>query len=133
MGTKNKTPPPRTGRVLSRLSRPAEGGGGHADGGGRQREEGTPGRDNPGANRDLIVKAEDGKWGATGQGKADTDSHKELFGIPSRGGKRRRAVETGRRGRRPGRRSLRARASWGGRSGCKERDKRRRRVKDGRR
>ena len=31
------------------------GGIGHADGGGRQREEGTPGRDYSGADRDLIA------------------------------------------------------------------------------
>ena len=33
------------------------------DGRGRQREEGTPGRDNPGDERDLITQVEDGKGG----------------------------------------------------------------------
>ena len=49
----------------------------------------------PGADRDLIVQVEDGKWGATRRGKSCRGSHEELLGMPSRGGKRRRAVEAG--------------------------------------
>ena len=33
---------------------------------GRQREEGTPGWENPEADRDLIVQVKDSKGGATG-------------------------------------------------------------------
>ena len=40
-------------------------------GGGRQREEGTPRRENPGAKRDLISQVKDGKGGGNGRGKAD--------------------------------------------------------------
>ena len=104
--------------------------GGGAAGGGIQREEGTAGRENPGADRDLIVQVEDGKGGETGRGKSDTSSRKELIGLPRRGGKHRQAVDSGRQGRRPSGRSLRAQAIWGGRSGCKESEKRCRRVKD---
>ena len=78
----------------------------HADGGGRQREEGTPGRENPGSNRDLIAQFEDGKGGATGLGKAETGSREKILGMPSRGGKRRREVESGRQERCPGGRLL---------------------------
>ena len=53
------------------------------DGGFSQREESTPGRDNPGSNRDLIKQIKDGKWGATGRGKADTVSREELLGMSS--------------------------------------------------
>ena len=53
------------------------------------------------------------------------------MGRPAGGGKRRRAVVTGRQGRRPGGRSLCDRARWGERSGYKEREKRRRKVKYG--
>ena len=52
-------------------------------------EEGTPGWEKPGANRYLIAQVEDGKGGATGRGKADTGLREELFGLTSRGGKRR--------------------------------------------
>ena len=72
-----------------------------------------------GANRYLIAQAEDGKGGATGRGKADTGLREELLGLTSRGGKRRRAVEANRRGRRPGGRLLRSQARWEGRSGFK--------------
>ena len=47
--------PSGTGRVLGRQSRPEGGGSRRADGGGKQIEEGTPGRDKPGADRDLIL------------------------------------------------------------------------------
>ena len=43
-----------------------------ADGKVRQREEGTPGRENPGTDRELIAQVEDGKGGSTRQGKVDT-------------------------------------------------------------
>ena len=102
----------------------------HADGGGRQREEGTPGQEKPWPNRELIAQVEDGKGGATGLGKADTGSREELLGMPSRGRKRRREVEAGRRGRRPDGQSLCAWAKWGERSDCKEREKRRRQVNE---
>ena len=95
----------------------------HADGGGRQREEGTPGRENPGPNRELIAQVEDGKGGVTGLGKADTGSREKLLGLPRRGGKRRRDVESGRQGRRPSGRSLCSWEKWGERSDFKERDK----------
>ena len=88
----------------------------HADGGGRQREEGTPGMENPGSNRELIAQVEDGKGGVTVLGKEDTGSRKKLLGLPRRGGKCRRVVEAGRRGLCPGGRFLRASAIWGGRS-----------------
>ena len=93
--------------------------GGLADGGGRQRKKGTSGRDNPGADRDLVVKSEEGKGGATRLGKADTGLLEELLGLPSRGGKRRRAVVAGRRGRRPGGSSICARVIWEGEAGAK--------------
>ena len=99
------------------------GGSGRADGGGNQREEGNPGQDNPEVDMDLIAQVEDGKGGETRQGNVDTGSHKELLGLPNRGGKCRQVVEDGRRGRCPGGRSLCAREIWGGRNGCKERDK----------
>ena len=47
-------PPPGTGRGLGNRSRPAGGGGSGCEvDGGKQRKEGTPGRDNPGIERDL--------------------------------------------------------------------------------
>ena len=98
-----------------------------------QRKEGTPGQENPGSDREIILKIKDRKGGANRQGKADTGFCEELLGLTSRGGNRRRAVEAGRQGRRPGGRSLRAWAIWGGRSGYKEREKRRLQVKYGRR
>ena len=85
--------------------------------------------ENPGADRDLIAQAKDGKWGATGRGKSDTGSREELLGLTSRGGKRRRAVEAGIRGCLPGGRLLCAWEKWGRRSGCKEIEKCRQRVK----
>ena len=54
------------------------------DGGGRQREEGTTGRENPGADRDLIAQVVDCKGEATGRGKSDTGLYKEFLGNPSR-------------------------------------------------
>ena len=65
------------------------------------------------------MKSEEGKGGATRLGKADTGSLEELLGMPSRGVKRRRAVEAGRRGRRPGGPSLHAWAIWEGEAGEK--------------
>ena len=67
------------------------------DGGGRQREEVTPGRENPGSDRYLIAQVEDIKGGAAGQGKVDTGSCEEILRLLRRGGKQRRAVEAGRR------------------------------------
>ena len=84
------------------------------DGGGRKIEEGNPGWENTGAYRDLIAQVEDIKGGATGQVKADTGSREELLGIPRSGGKHRRAVEAGRRRRRPVGRLIRTWAKWGG-------------------
>ena len=72
---KETGPPVKEGR--GRGSRPG-------DGGGRQREEGNHGRDNPGADRDLITQVEDGKGGESGKGKADTGLREKLLGIPSR-------------------------------------------------
>ena len=50
------TPPPGIDRGLVRQSRPSGVGGRRADGGGRWREEGTPGWENPGDDRDLIAQ-----------------------------------------------------------------------------
>ena len=69
--------------------RPAGEGSGRADGGGIQREEGTPGRENPGSDRDLVAQVEDGKGEATGQGKAHIGLSEDPLGLPRRGGKRR--------------------------------------------
>ena len=77
------------------------------------------------------MKVKDGKGGSTGRGKADTGSREELLGIPSRGGKRRRAVEAGMRGRHPGGWLIRSWEIWGGRIWCEESEKRRWRVKYG--
>ena len=44
------------------------------------------------------AQVEDVKGEANGRGKSDTGSRKELIGLPSRGGNRRLAVVTGRRG-----------------------------------
>ena len=118
-------PPLGTGKGLGHWSRLAGGESRRTDGGGRQREEGTPEMENTGDDRDLIAQVEDGKGGATGKGKSDTGSRKELIAVPSRGGKRRRVMEAGRRGRHPGGWLLRARARWGDRRGCKEIDMRR--------
>ena len=52
-GKKNTTPTLGTGRGLCRRSRPAGEGSRREDGGDRQREERNPGREKPGANRDL--------------------------------------------------------------------------------
>ena len=49
-----------------------------------QREEGNPGRNNPGDDRDMIAQLEDGKGGANGRGKEDTGSREELLGLTSR-------------------------------------------------
>ena len=84
----------------------------------------TPGRDKTGAYRNLIVQVEEGKVRSTGRGKADTGSHEELLRFTNTGGKRRREVEAGRWGHRPGGRSLRAQARWKRRSWCKESEKR---------
>ena len=48
---------------MGRRLRPAGGRGGLADGGGRQREEGTPIRENPGDDRDMIGQVDGGKGG----------------------------------------------------------------------
>ena len=53
-------------------------------GGDRQKDEGTPGLENPGSDRDLIAQVEDGKGRATGRGKVDTGSREELLGLPIR-------------------------------------------------
>ena len=45
---------------------------------------GTPGRENPGSDRDLILLVEYGKKGATRLGKANTGSRKELLWLPNR-------------------------------------------------
>ena len=97
-------------------------GGGRADGGGRKIEERTLVRENPRAKRDLIAQVEDGKWVATGQGKADTGSREELLGLPRTGGTRRRAMESDRRGCHPGGWSLRTWERWGGEAGEIERE-----------
>ena len=65
MWTKNMTPPPGNGREIGRCLRTEEGGSKRADGGRRQRKEGTPGQENPGTNRDLSVYVEDCKGVAT--------------------------------------------------------------------
>ena len=88
------------------------GGSERADGGDRQRYYRNPGQDNPDTNRELIFQAKDGKGGENGRGKAYTRSREELLGLPRRVGKRRREVEAGRQGCRPGGQSLRAREVW---------------------
>ena len=76
-------------------------------------EEGTPGWENPRANRDLGTgRGQQG--GATGQGKAGTDSKRNSFGPPFMGGKHRKAVASGGRERHPGGRSLRDQVIEGG-------------------
>ena len=45
---------------------------------------------------------------------ADTGPREELLGLTSTGGKRRRVVDSGRKGGRPGGQSLRDQAIWGG-------------------
>ena len=64
--------------------RPVGRGRGRADSEGRQREEGIPGRENPGVDRGLITQVEDDKGGATGRGKSYTGSCEELLGMTSR-------------------------------------------------
>ena len=87
---------------------------GREEDGGRQREEGTPVRENPGADRDL-----DTDRGLQG-GQPDRGRQARLArGTPwaatnVMGGKRRRAVAVGGPERRPGERSLRDLAREGG-------------------
>ena len=68
----------RAGRGLGLRSRLAGGGSGCEVEGGRQREEGNPGRENPGSDRDLGA-GQGRQRGATGRGKAGTGSHEELL------------------------------------------------------
>ena len=64
-------------------------------------EEGTPGRENYGASRDLGTgRGQQG--GATRRGKLGTACMRNSFGTPGMGGKHRQAVEAGGRERRPG-------------------------------
>ena len=55
------------------------GAGGCVDGEGRQREEGTPGRENPGGDRDLIAQVKDGKGGG---GRKREGRHRLARGTP---------------------------------------------------
>ena len=76
--TKNTTPELRTSRGLGLRSRPGGGGSGREFEGGRQREEGTPGWENPGYDRDLGA-GRGRQRGETRRGKAGTDSCEELL------------------------------------------------------
>ena len=88
-GGTNTTPPPGTNRGLGLCLRTTGEGSGRADGGGREREEGTPGQENLGSDRYLISQVDDSKVVATVQGKTNIGSHEELLGLPIRGVKRR--------------------------------------------
>ena len=65
--------------------------------GGRQREEGTPGRENPGSDRDMGA-VRGWKRGATGRGKAVTGLRMELLWYVWQG----REAQTSGGGRRAG-------------------------------
>ena len=62
---------------------------------------------------DNWAQVEDGKGGTTEQGKAVPGSHEGLLGPTRTRGKRRRVVEAGEWGCRPGGRLFCARAIWG--------------------
>ena len=49
----------------------------------------------PGDDRDLVAGRGRQRGGGSGQGKAVTGSREEILGLPSMGGKCRRAVEAG--------------------------------------
>ena len=54
------------------------------DGGFSQRGESTPGRDNPGSNRDLIKQIKDGKWGGQPDEVRQTQSRvRNSLGCPA--------------------------------------------------
>ena len=80
----------------------------------RQREDRTPGRDNPGSDRDLVTGL-GRKRVVTRRGKAGTARARNSFGPPGMGGKRRRAVVAGGQERRLGGKSIHEWAIEGGR------------------
>ena len=85
----------------------------------RQREEGDLVQENPGADRYLGA----GQGSLREVNNTRYGSNKLTRGTPCGclAKERRQAVEAGGWGRRTGGWLLRAQASWGGRSGCKER------------
>ena len=112
-------------------SRPAGGKSGRADYGGRQEEEGDLGRENPKGRQGPGRRSRTAKGGKPDEGRQSQAHERNSVGRPAweesaderwrpAGGG---AVQVDGRSA-PGR-------DGGGRSGCKEREKRRRRVKDG--
>ena len=131
-GKKNAVPPLRTGRGLDLRSRPTGLGGGAV---GMILREAGRGRKVPPHGRTLGLagtwaQEKYGKRGKSDGGRHAQSRARKSFGLPGRGGKRSRAVADGRRGRRPGGQLLCDRVIWGEISGCKDRGKRRQRVKD---
>ena len=104
---KNTTPPLGTGRVLSRQLRTARNGIRRDVEGGRQWEEGTPGRANPGDDRELST----GRGRKRGSNRTREIRHRIAQGTPlgptDRGGKRRQAAVVIGQGNCTGGRSLR--------------------------
>ena len=129
---KNMTPPHGTSRGLGFRSSVEGWGGGGGWGLWRiQREERTPGRENPGDYRDLGT-GQVRKRVVTRRPKVGTARAKNSFGPTGMGGKRIWVVAAGRQERYLGGRSLRNHAiEERERSGRKEREKRRRQVKEG--
>ena len=127
-GTKNSTPPPRTGRVLGRRSRPVRGGGwflwSQAEGGRDPWTRKTWGWQGPG-NRSRKTRG--GNW--TGEGR---HSSREEFIFSARHGREAQTNGSSRRAGAPSRWTVTPQPGKrkGGRNLCKSRENRRWRVKD---
>ena len=108
------------------------GGIGRADGGGRQREGGRdPRTGEPLRLTGTWAQVEDGKGGQPDEGRQTQAHARKLLGCLAGEESADEWWRPAGGGGRPGGRSLHARATWGGRSECKDKENRRQRVKDG--